>query len=160
MTGETIVRRAMAYERDVQEIRLKLALANDVALRITSSAGGISGGGHSDRPLAAAVRKDELERALEARDRCREAELGEAARLIGQIPWVLCGEVMRRTCFSGDSLRQIAAAIRQSEDSVRSLRRRGWNALAGMESALDADARYSADRRAFERIKQEAHDHP
>lgn len=152
MTGDKVVRAAMAYEKDVQAIELQLALADDVALRITQQIGGqgARGSGHSDRPLAVISRKDELTRAMRAREFCYNLELTEAARLIGKIPWIACADVMRRTCFAGDSLRQVAASMKQSEDGVRSMRRRGWRALATMESALGKDAEYLENRKIYE----------
>lgn len=152
MTGDKIVRAAMAYDKDVQAIRLQLALADDVALRITQQIGGqgARGGGHSDKPLAVISRRDELTQARRAREFCYKLELAEAARLIGEIPWISCADVMRRTCFSGDSLRQVAASMKQSEDGVRSLRRRGWRALAGMRSALAENEAYCRAREIFE----------
>ena len=152
MTGDKVVRAAMAYDKDVQAIRLQLALADDVALRITQQIGGqgARGGGHSDKPLAVAARRDELQAAWRARDLCYKLELAEAARLIGEIPWVSCADVMRRTCFSGDSLRQVAASMKQSEDGVRSLRRRGWRALAGMRSTLADHEAYCRAREIYE----------
>ena len=152
MTGDKVVRAAMAYEKDVQAIELQLALADDVALRITQQIGGqgARGSGHSDRPLAVISRRDELMRAMRAREFCYNLELTEAARLIGKIPWIACADVMRRTCFAGDSLRQVAASMKQSEDGVRSMRRRGWRALATMESVLGMDAEYLENREIYE----------
>ena len=152
MTGDKVVRAAMAYEKDVQGIALQLALADDVALRITQQIGGqgARGSGHSDKPLAVVARRDELLSARRARDLCYKMELAEAARLIGEIPWIACADVMRRTCFSGDSLRQVAASTKQSEDSVRSLRRRGWRVLAGMRSRLADNEEYRRARETYE----------
>ena len=151
MTGESIVRRMMGYDADLQAIRLQLSLARDVALRITSPIGGVGGGGgHSDKPLAVAARTDELTRAQAARTACYNMEVIEAARLIGQIPWPLCGDIMFRTAFMQESLRQIAASISRSEDSVRSMRRRGWHALAAMDSALGRNPDYAARWREYE----------
>lgn len=152
MTGDKVVRAAMAYEKDVQAIELQLALADDVALRITQqiSGQGALGSGHSDKPLAVISRRDELTRARRAREFCYKLELAEAARLIGEIPWISCADVMRRTCFSGDSLRQVAASMKQSEDGVRSLRRRGWRALATMSSELGKNAEYLEKRGIYE----------
>ena len=159
MTGREVARRMMAYKGDAGRICFQISLADDAARRITQLIGSQTGeGGIKDKVGETAARKTDLARAKEARKACFYAEIKETARLISQITSPECGEVMRRTCLLGESQRQIAGGLGRSEESVRSLRRRGWNVLEQLKSDLDEGETYRMQRQVYESIMLQAED--
>lgn len=152
MTGKEVARRMLAYKEDLKRILFQISVAEDAAKRITQLIGTQGGGGTRDRVGEMVARKSDLSRAKEARRGCFYMEIEETARLISQITSAECGEVMRRTCLLGESQRQIAGELGRSEESVRSLRRRGWDALERLESGLDEGEAYRLQRQAYESV--------
>lgn len=147
MTGMDVMERCRAYERDMERLRLQAAMARDAVTRATRSADTIGHGGGEDRIAAYTARVDALARAMDARTAMHEAELLTAARLIAALDTAQ-GQAIYHLYILGETVRQTDAAMHTTEASVRGLRRRAKDALAGMDTQMgegyaQAAARYA-----------------
>lgn len=138
MTGMDVMERCRAYERDMERLRLQVAMARDAVTRATRSAETIGHGGGEDRIAAFTARADAIARAMDARTAMHEAELCEAARLIAALD-PSQGAAVYQLFVRGQTVRQTAAAMHTTEPSVRGLRRRARDALLLMDAQLGAD---------------------
>lgn len=145
MTGMDVLERCRAYERDMERLRLQVAMARDAVTRATRSAETIGHGGGEDRMAAFAARADAIARAMDARTAMHEAELLEAARLIAALD-PSQGAAVYQLFVRGQTVRQTAAAMHTTEPSVRGLRRRARDALLLMGSQLGEDYAGAAER--------------
>lgn len=147
MTGLCVMERVRSYERDMDRLRLQAAMARDAVTRATRSADAIGHGGGEDRIAAYTARADALARAMDARTDMHEMELSAAARMIAALDTAQ-GQAMYHLYILGQTVRQTAAAMHSTEASVRGLRRRAKDALAGMDAQpgeryAQAAARYA-----------------
>lgn len=147
MTGMDVMERCRMYDRDMERLRLQEAMALDAVTRATRSADTIGHGGGEDRIAAYTARADALDRAMAAREAMHEAELLTAARLIAALDTAQ-GQAIYHLYILGETVRQTAAAMHTTEASVRGLRRRAKDALAGMDTQMgegyaQAAARYA-----------------
>ncbi len=135
MTGMDVLRRCSGYDRDMERLRLRRAMAMDAATHVTRSMSASGHGDGADRMGAYAARTDALDRAMSIRTRMYEMELAEAARLVTVIEPVQ-GRVIYLRKVRGMTVRQTAAVLHTSEDSVRGLQRRAVHAMTGLTAEM------------------------
>ena len=126
-----VLHRCRAYEKDMGRLRLRLACARDAAMRTTRSAEIFGHGAGWDRMGDYAAKADAIEREIRARTAQYLADVGTAARLVAALD-PLQGSAMHLRYVRGLTVRQTAAELHVSCDSVRGLCRRGREALDGI----------------------------
>ncbi len=138
MTGMDVLRRCRNYDKDMERLRLRRAMMLDAVTRVTRSPTTSGHGGGADKMGAYAARADALELAMEIRARMYEMELSEATRLASTIEPAQ-GSAIYLKMVRGMTVRQVAATLHASEDSVRGLQRRAADALNGMTVEMGPD---------------------
>ena len=151
MTGMDVLRRVRAYEKDIGKLKLRRMCAYELATGATRAAGApgsSSGSGRSDKPERYSAEVDAVDRAIGAREKMREMEVMEAARLIMALDPAQ-GQAMYLYYVRAMTVRQTAGQMKTSESSVRGLLRRGRDTLDAEASALNHDEVYRMHYRAY-----------
>lgn len=132
MTGMDVLRRIRAYEKDMQRLRLRRLCAQDAATQCTRSADMTGHGGGGDRMSEYMARIDAIEREMVEREAQLALDLELAAKLVSAIDPAQ-GAVLHMRMVRGMTVRETAASLHTSCDSVRGLYRRGCGALEGVD---------------------------
>ena len=127
MTGMDVLWRCRDYKKDIARLQLRLGCARDAAMRITRSTDTTGHGGGQDKMSEYASKVDEIER--EMRDRAEQyaRDVALAAQLMERL------EPAQGNVLYMRMVRQVAAQMHVSTDSVRGLYRRGRTAAESIE---------------------------
>lgn len=132
MTGMDVLWRCRDYKKDIARLQLRLGCARDAAMRITRSTDTTGHGGRQDKMSEYASKVDEIER--EMRDRAEQyaRDVALAAQLMERLEPAQ-GNVLYMRMVRCMTVRQVAAQMHVSTDSVRGLYRRGRTAAESIE---------------------------
>ena len=153
MTGLDVLGRCEAYEREIERLRGQRAMALEAATRISPCVdeNKVSPGGERTSPAERfAIASEWIGQRMGARLYLYSRELMEAVRLLAALP-PSNARSLRLTMVDGLSVKEAAAEMRRSEDSVRGLLRRGRSMLASEHSSLGEDLEYQQQLRLFYR---------